>query len=82
MDPKERLKQLEVEMNDKGGPLVKAKKKNEQQKVTWVVPIVLAVASILLLANQVDSQQREQWGFGLLGFGAGLAVGDIKRGRD
>ncbi len=82
MDPKERLKQLEVEINGKGGPLAKAKKKNEQKSISWVVPIVLAVASILLLANQVDSRQREQWGFGLLGFGAGLAVGGIRRGRD
>jgi uncharacterized membrane protein YkgB len=82
MDTKERLEQLMNETNRRGGPLVKAGHKQRDQGSSWLVGIVLAVAAILLLANQVNSQQRERLGVGLLGFGVGLAVGRIKRTRD
>ena len=75
MDQQERLKQLETEVSSTGGPMVKRSAKQKADGSSWIVAIVLAVAAILLLANQVDSQQRERWGVGLLGFGVGLAVG-------
>ena len=81
-DTKERLEQLMNETNRRGGPLVKGGQKQRDQGSSWLVGIVLAVATILLLANQVNSQQRERLGVGLLGFGVGLAVGRIKRTRD
>ncbi len=80
MDAHNRLKQLETEVAGKGGPLVKNNAKQRGDGISWIVAIVLAVAAILLLANQVDSQQRERWGVGLLGFGVGLAVGRIRPG--
>ena len=80
-DVKDKLQGLEAELQAKGGPLAKRTNLKGSDGTAWVIGIVVAVGSILLLANQVGPQQRERWGIGLLGFGAGVAVGKINRGR-
>jgi hypothetical protein len=80
-DVKEKLKGLEADLQKKGGTLANRNNLKGADGTAWIIGIVVAVGSILLLANQVGPQQRERWGIGLLGFGAGVAVGKINRGR-
>jgi len=80
-DVKEKLQGLEADLQRKGRPLAKRTNLTGGDGSAWIIGIVVAVGSILLLANQVGPQQRERWGIGLLGFGAGVAVGKINRGR-
>ena len=81
MDYKQKLAMLEAELVGKGGALVKKEARSKGDGTWWIVVVVLALAGVLLLANQVDSQQRERWGLGLFGFGVGLGVGTIRRGK-
>ena len=76
-DVKEKLQGLEADLQKKGGPLAKRTNLKGGDGTAWIIGIVVAVGSILLLANQVGPQQRERWGIGLLGFGAGVAVGRL-----
>lgn len=75
----QKLQKLEAEIDAKGGPLSKKEHIKNSNKTGLVVLSLVIIGSILLLSNQVNSQDRERWGIGLLGFGAGIAAGRIKR---
>jgi hypothetical protein len=75
----QKLQKLEAEIDTKGGPLSKKEHIPNSSKTGLIVLSLVIIGSILLLSNQVNSQDRERWGIGLLGFGAGIAAGRIKR---
>ena len=75
----QKLQKLEAEIDTKGGPLSKKEHIPNSNKTGLIVLSLVIIGSILLLSNQVNSQDRERWGIGLLGFGAGIAAGRIKR---